>query len=73
MREAQRAVDRMQLRNEDIEGKILDLNVILADHPSTGRFRVMVFQAVHRILENRGARTNIGKIDVRRRRFPGEK
>ncbi len=73
MRDAQLAVDRLQLKNEDIAGKVLDLNVLFADHPSRGRFRVMVLQAAHRILENRGALTNIRKVDIKRRREPGEK
>lgn len=73
MRDAQLAVDRLQLKNEDIAGKVLDLNVLFADHPSRGRFRVMVLQAAHRILEKRGALTNIRKVDIKRRREPGEK
>jgi hypothetical protein len=34
---------------------------------------VMFLQAAHRILEKRGALTNLRKIDVKRRREPGEK
>lgn len=33
----------------------------------------MIMQAVTRILQKRGARTNIAKVDVKRRREPGEK
>lgn len=60
--DAQRLVDRLQLKNEDIQGKLLDLNVLLKDCPHDGRFRTMVFQAAHRILKKRGANTNIGDI-----------
>lgn len=73
LRDAQVAVDRLQLKNEEIAGQVLDLNVLFADHPSRGRFRVMFLQAAHRILEKRGALTNMRKIDVKRRREPGEK
>ena len=73
LRDAQLAVDRLQLKNEEIAGQVLDLNVLFADHPSSGRFRVMFLQAAHRILEKRGALTNLRKIDVKRRREPGEK
>lgn len=73
MRDAQLVVDKLQLKNSEINGQKLDLETIMADHPSTGRFRVMIMQAVHRLLENRGARSNIAKIDVKRRREPGEK
>jgi hypothetical protein len=73
LRDGQLAVDRLQLKNEEIAGKVLDLNVLLADHPSRGRYRVMIFQAAHRILEKRGALTNLKALDVKRRREPGEK
>lgn len=66
-------VERLQLKNEEIFGKRLDLNELFADHPSTGRYRVMVLQAAHRILSKRGALTNIGALDVKRHREPGEK
>ncbi len=66
-------MDQLQLRNDEINGQKLDLDVLLADHPSTGRFRVMVMQAVTRILESRGARTNIAAMEVKRHRLPGEK
>lgn len=72
-REAERIVDRLQLRNSEINGQKIDLQTVMADHPSTGRYRVMIMQAVHRALEKRGARTNIAKQDVKRRREPGEK
>lgn len=72
-KEAQLLVDQLQLKNTDINGQKLDLREIMEDHPSTGRYRVMVMQAAHRILEKRGARTNIAKLDVKRRRAPGEK
>ena len=73
MKEAQVVVDRAQLKNSEINGQKLDLDTIMKDHPSTGRFRVMVMQAATRLLEKRGARTNIAKMDVKRRRAPGEK
>lgn len=73
MRDAQIAVDRLQLKNEDVVGKVLDLKVLFADHPSSGRYRVMVMQAAHRILEKRGALTNVSKLDVKRKRQPGER
>jgi hypothetical protein len=73
MREAQLVVDRLQLKNSEINGQKLDLQEIMASHPSTGRFRVMIMQAVHRLLESRGARSNIAKMEVKRRRAPGEK
>ena len=73
MRDAQIAIDRLQLKNSEISGKTLDLEVLLADHESRGRFRVMVFQAAARILEKRGAMTNIALKDIRRRRSPDEK
>lgn len=66
-------MDRLQLRNDAINGQKLDLHELMADHPSTGRFRVMIMQAVTRILETRGARTNIAAIKVKRHRSPGEK
>lgn len=72
-REAEAAVDRLQLKNDQIRGRVLDLDELFADHPSTGRFRVMLMQAAHRILEKRGALTNIGKMDVKRHRAPGER
>lgn len=65
-------VDRLQLRNDQINGQKLDLVRIMDGHPSTGRYRVMVMQAVTRILENRGARTNIAAMNVSRRRHPRE-
>jgi len=73
MRDAQIAVDRLQLKNEEIAGQVLDLNVLFADHPSSGRFRVMFLQAADRIIVKRGGQTNMKKIDVARRREPGEK
>jgi hypothetical protein len=73
LREGQLIVERLNLKNSEINGQKLRLEEIMKDHPSTGRFRVMVMQAVHRTLEKRGARTNIAKQDVKRRREPGEK
>lgn len=73
MKDAQLLVDRLQLKNSEINGQKLDLDVIMADHPSTGRYRVMVMQATTRLLAKRGARTNIAKQNVKRRRAPGEK
>ncbi len=64
---------RLQLRNEEIFGRRLDVMELLKDHPSTGRFRVMVMQAAARILEGRGALTNIKAVDIKKRREPGEK
>ncbi len=72
MREARLIVERLQLRNAEINGQKLDLRKIMAGHPSRGRHRVMVMQAVTRLLSNRGARTNIAKMDVKRRRHPKE-
>lgn len=73
MKDAQLLVDRLQLKNSEINGQKLDLNEIMKDHPSSGRFRVMVMQAATRLLAKRGARTNIAKQNVKRRRAPGEK
>lgn len=73
MKEAQLLVDRLQLKNTEINGQKIDLKEVMKDHASTGRYRVMVMQAAHRLLEKRGARTNIAKMDVKRRRAPGEK
>jgi len=73
MKEAQLVVDRLQLKNAEINGKKVDLNEAMKDHVSSGRFRVMIMQAATRLLAKRGARTNIASIDVKRRRQPGEK
>lgn len=54
MAEAQRMLDRLQLRNEDIQGKLIDLDELFKDCPHSGRFRIMVFQAAERILKKRG-------------------
>lgn len=64
-------MSRLQLRREDVFGKWFDVDELLKDHPSTGRFRVMVLQAAGRILEGRGA--ILRSMNVQRRRDPGEK
>lgn len=73
LKDAQLLVDRLQLKNTEINGQKLDLNEIMKDHESTGRYRVMIMQAATRLLAKRGARTNIAKQNVKRRRAPGEK
>ncbi len=49
MKDAQLLVDRLQLKNTEINGQKLDLNEIMKDHESTGRYRVMVMQAATRL------------------------
>lgn len=39
MKEAQLLVDRLQLKNTEINGQKLDLAEIMKDHESTGRYR----------------------------------
>lgn len=72
-KDAQLIVERLQLKNSEINGQKFDLEEVMKDQPATGRYRVMVMQAVHRALEKRGARTNIAKMDVKRNREPGER
>lgn len=48
-------LDRLQLRNEDIQGKLINLDELLKDCPHSGRFKIMVFQAAERALKKRGA------------------
>lgn len=60
--EAQRHLDRLQLKNEDIRGRILDLNELFKDTAFEGRFRTMVLQAAARLLKKRGVNTNIADI-----------
>jgi hypothetical protein len=73
LKDAQLIVERLQLKNSEINGQKIDLEAVMKGHESTGRYRVMVMQAVHRALEKRGARTNIAKMDVKRKRDPGER
>lgn len=70
---AQQHIDRLQLTREQVAGQRLDLQALFADHPSTGRFRVMVLQAADRILVNRGGHTTITDLDIKAHREPGQK
>lgn len=72
-KEALRIVERLNLKNSEINGQKFQLEDLMKGNNSTGRYRVMVMQAVHRIMEGRGARTDIAKQDVKRKRPPGEK
>ena len=54
--EAQRLVDRMQLKNSEISGKRIEIGPIMEKcSQEEGPFRVMISQGVERILRSRGA------------------
>ena len=55
MADAQLMIDRLNLKNADIAGRLLDLDELFKGHPYKGRYRTMVFQAAERILKRRGA------------------
>jgi len=57
---AQLRIDRLQLKNADLQGRLIDLNVMFENAPFDGRYRVMVLQAAARILKKRGTNTNLG-------------
>lgn len=63
MAEAQLWIDRKNLKNEDIRAKPVILEELFEGHESTGRFRIMIYQAADRILRKRGAETNLALID----------
>lgn len=55
MADAQLMIERLNLKNADIAGRLIDLDELFKGHPHTGRYRTMVFQAAERILNRRGA------------------
>ncbi|MCL1922248.1 MAG: hypothetical protein FWG50_14455 [Kiritimatiellaeota bacterium] len=69
-KEARLVLDRANLSNERLAREIIDLEAVLTaqEHPSQGRFRVMIMQAMHRVIEGRGGTSTIYDIDVKKRR-----
>lgn len=53
--EAARLVDRMQYRNDQLTGKVIDIAPIMERCQHQGKFREMVENAAGRILRSRGA------------------
>jgi hypothetical protein len=71
MADAQRWIDRLNLRNEDITRAPVDLAALFEGHSSEGRYRLMIYQAADRILRKRGATTNLGDFDMSHHRQGG--
>lgn len=65
MADAQRWIDRAQLRREDIAAGPLNLERLFEGHPSEGRYRLMIYQAADRIIGKRGGSTNLNEYDQR--------
>jgi hypothetical protein len=53
--EAARLVDRMQYRNNQLTGQVIDIAPIMERCQHQGKFREMVENGVSRILRTRGA------------------